>query len=116
MNAFSLEGKVALITGGGRGISATMAQVFADAGASVAVTARSTAEVDAVAAEIRSTGGRAVAITTDLTETSQLPALIDQVVCELGGLDVLVNNAGGGMSPPSSTHGSSTCNMCSTST
>jgi len=77
-----------------------MAQVFADAGASVAVTARSTAEVDAVAAEIRSTGGRAVAITTDLTETSQLPALIDQVVCELGGLDVLVNNAGGGMSPP----------------
>ncbi len=99
MNAFSLEGKVALITGGGRGIGANLARVFADSGAAIAVTARTTAEVEAVAAEIRSAGGRAIAITTDVTETVQLPELIGRTVDELGGLDVLVNNAGGGSSP-----------------
>jgi 7-alpha-hydroxysteroid dehydrogenase len=100
VNAFSLDGKVALVTGGGRGIGATVARVFADAGAAVAVTARTTAEIEAVATEIRSSGGRAVAITADFAATDQLPGVIERSVDELGGLDVLVNNAGGGTSPP----------------
>ena len=99
MNAFSLEGKVALVTGSGRGIGATIARVFSEAGAAVAVTARTTAEVEAVAADIRSAGGRAIAITVDLNDTSQLPGVVERTVAELGGVDVLVNNAGGGVSP-----------------
>ena len=99
MNAFSLEHKVALVTGGGRGIGATIARVFAEAGAAVAVVARTADEVETVADDIRSTGGRATAVTADLSDPSQLPGVIERIVAELGGLDVLVNNAGGGTSP-----------------
>ena len=58
MSAFSLEGRVALITGGGRGIGEGIARGFAAAGAAVAVTARTTSEIDRVAAEIEAAGGR----------------------------------------------------------
>jgi 7-alpha-hydroxysteroid dehydrogenase len=95
----SLEGKVALVTGSGRGIGAGIARKFAEAGAAVAVTARTSSEIDAIAAEIRDAGGRAVAIRADIADPDQLPALIERTVAELGGLDVVVNNAGGGMSP-----------------
>jgi 7-alpha-hydroxysteroid dehydrogenase len=97
--ALSLEGKVALITGSGRGIGAGMARKFAEAGAAVAVTARTSSEIDAIAAEIRASGGRAVAIRADIADPDQLPGLIERTVAELGGLDILINNAGGGMSP-----------------
>jgi len=100
MNAFSLEDKVALVNGGGRGIGATIARAFAEAGAAVAVTARTADEVEAVAAGIRSRGGQSVAVVADLADASRLPGVIDRTVGELGGLDVLVNNAGGGTSPP----------------
>jgi 7-alpha-hydroxysteroid dehydrogenase len=99
MNAFSLEGKVALVTGGGRGIGATIARVFAEAGAAVALTARTATEIETVAADIRSAGGRSVAIPADLADANQLSGVIATTVDELGGLDVLVNNAGGGTSP-----------------
>ena len=98
-NLFSLEGKVALITGSGRGIGAGIARVFAEAGAAIAVTGRTASEVEATAAAIRAKGGRAIAITVDITDKSQLPSVIDRTVSELGGLDILVNNAGGAMSP-----------------
>lgn len=95
----SLEGKVALITGSGRGIGAGMARKFAEAGASVAVTGRTLGEIEAVAAEIRAGGGQAVAIQADISDAAQLPGLIERTVAELGGLDVVINNAGGAMSP-----------------
>ncbi len=100
MNPFTLKGKVALVTGGGRGIGATIARVFAEAGASVAVAARTADQVASVAHEITSAGGRAIALTADLSDADQLPDVIQRTVGELGGLDVLVNNAGGGTSPP----------------
>jgi 7-alpha-hydroxysteroid dehydrogenase len=99
MNVFSLKGKVALITGGGRGIGATIARVFSETGADVAVTARTAAEVEAVASEIRAAGGRAIAIPADLFDVDQLPGIIEKTVGEFGGLDILVNNAGAGGSP-----------------
>ncbi|HEY6533698.1 MAG TPA: SDR family NAD(P)-dependent oxidoreductase, partial [Acidimicrobiales bacterium] len=99
MNPFTLEGKVALVTGGGRGIGATIAKVFAEAGASVAVTARTGAEVDAIAGEIRQAGGRAVGIPADLFDVDQLATIVDRTTSEFGGVDVLVNNAGAGGSP-----------------
>jgi 7-alpha-hydroxysteroid dehydrogenase len=98
-NPHSLDGKVALITGSGRGIGAGMARAFAKAGAAVALTARTATEIEAVAAEIRAGGGRAIAIPADLNDVAQLPGLIERTVAELGGLDVLINNAGGATSP-----------------
>lgn len=100
MNAFSLEGKVALVTGAGRGIGATIARVFAEAGAAVAVTARTEAAVKTVASDIVAAGGRAIAVAADLTDLSQLPGVIERTAGELGGLDIIVNNAGSGGSPP----------------
>jgi 7-alpha-hydroxysteroid dehydrogenase len=99
-NVFSLEGKVALITGGGRGIGASIAKVFSAAGAHIAVTARTGAEVEAVAAEIREAGGRAIGIQADIMDAAQLPGIIDKTIAEFGGIDILVNNAGAGGSPP----------------
>jgi 7-alpha-hydroxysteroid dehydrogenase len=99
MNMFSLEGKVAIITGGGRGIGEAIARVFAEAGAAVALTARTASQVETVAAEIRAAGGRALPIEADLYDDAQLPAVIDKTIAEFGGIDVLVNNAGAGGSP-----------------
>jgi 7-alpha-hydroxysteroid dehydrogenase len=95
---FSLDGKVALVTGSGRGIGAGIARMFAQAGAAVAITGRTSAEVEATAAAIRDSGGRAAAFPVDIADQMKLPDLIGQVVAEFGGLDILVNNAGGGMS------------------
>lgn len=96
MEAFSLQGRVALVTGGGRGIGAEIARTFAKAGAAVAVTARTAGDVEAVAKEIHADGGSALAYPTDIADHDNLPELIERTVDELGGLDIVVNNAGGG--------------------
>jgi 7-alpha-hydroxysteroid dehydrogenase len=95
-NPFSLEGKVALVTGGGRGIGAGISKALAAAGASVALVSRTKDQLDATASEINDAGGRAVPVPVDITNVENLPGVIDQVVRELGGLDILVNCAGGG--------------------
>lgn len=91
-----LAGKRALVTGAGRGIGRAIAVAYANAGADVAVLARSTDEVDDAAEEIRQVGRRSIAITCDITEFQQVDKAIDQVGQQLGGLEILVNNAGGG--------------------
>lgn len=90
-----LDGKRALITGGGRGIGRAIALAMADAGADVAVAARSRDELERVAGEIRERGRRGVAISMDVMSREQIAAGVDQAATKLGGLDVLVNNAGG---------------------
>jgi len=92
---FSLEGKVALVTGSSRGIGAGIARMFAKSGAAVAITGRTASEVEASAAAIREAGGRAAPFPVDIADASNLPALIEGIVSEFGGLDILVNNAGG---------------------
>jgi 7-alpha-hydroxysteroid dehydrogenase len=100
LDRFSLSGKVALVTGSGRGIGAGIARGFAEAGASVAVVARTQADVDAVAAEIEAAGGKALALSADVKDLASLPGVLERTVEHFGGLDILVNNAGGEISPP----------------
>ncbi len=94
MNAkFDLSGKVAIVTGGGRGIGRAIALGLANSGASVAVASRTQKEVDAVAEEIKRLGGKAHAVVTDLTVNEQLENLVHAAVKEFGRIDILVNNA-----------------------
>jgi NAD(P)-dependent dehydrogenase (short-subunit alcohol dehydrogenase family) len=89
-----LDGQVALVTGGGRGLGALFADALARAGAAVAVVSRTTTEVTAVAERIRAGGGQALAITGDVTDQQAVERLVVEVEQRLGGVDVLVNNAG----------------------
>jgi 3-oxoacyl-[acyl-carrier protein] reductase len=90
-----LNGRVALVTGGSRGIGAAIAAALAEAGAAVAVNYRERAtEADAVVAGIRGTGGRAIAVAADVSRASAVAGMIDRVAFALGPIDILVNNAG----------------------
>ena len=90
-----LSGKVALVTGGGRGIGRATALALAGAGADVAVAARSQDELTAVAEEVRRLGRRSVAITCDVTSYDACQAMVERTLGELGRLDILISNAGG---------------------
>jgi NAD(P)-dependent dehydrogenase (short-subunit alcohol dehydrogenase family) len=89
-----LDGKVALITGGSKGIGRAIALSFARQGADVSVAARGIEELQGAAKEVEAEGRRALAVPTDVTEPDQVEALVRQTVDELGGIDILVNNAG----------------------
>ena len=92
---YDMTGKTAVVTGAGRGIGEGIATVLADAGAAVVCAARRTDEVERVAAEIRAAGGRAIAVTTDVTDNAAVEALAQAAMDEFGSLDTWVNNAGG---------------------
>ncbi len=92
---YDMTGTTAVVTGAGRGIGEGIATVLADAGAAVVCAARRTDEIERVAAEIRAAGGRAIAITTDVTDKDAVAALARAAVDEFGSLDTWVNNAGG---------------------
>ena len=91
---FSLAGRTALVTGGGRGLGRAIALVFAEAGAEVVVTARSAHQVEAVAAEIEAGGGTALALVCDVADSAQVDSTVLEATERLGKIDVLVNNAG----------------------
>ncbi len=90
----------ALITGGGRGIGAAVAHALAAEGAAVVVAARSRGEIEATADGLRQAGHRAWAVACDVTDPADVERLRDEAVEVLGGVDVLVNNAGIGFSAP----------------
>ena len=94
LDAFDLTGKTAVVTGGNTGLGEAFARALVEAGASVALAARTRERSERVAEEISDSGGKAVAVNLDVTDTSQVNRMIEEVTERLGPVDILVNNAG----------------------
>lgn len=94
-DCFELQGKVALVTGASSGIGRATAQALAENGARVAINfLRNNEGAEAARLQITNEGGNAIAVRADVTRASDVRALVDQTVAELGPIDILVNNAG----------------------
>ena len=100
MDAKTLDGKVALVTGSGRGMGRSIAKALAGSGAQVALSARTESELSAVQTEIESTGGQATCIPGDIGWETYSVDLVARTVARFGRLDILVNNAGIGAGGP----------------
>src|SRR4030042_3754342 len=96
LDKFRLEGKVALVTGGGKNLGKGIGLALAEAGADVAVASRTPSEIQKVAEEIREKGRKALPIPLDVTDSAQVEGAVRQVVSEFGRIDILVNKAAGG--------------------
>jgi 3-oxoacyl-[acyl-carrier protein] reductase len=94
LEKFSLAGKVALVTGGSRGLGRAMAQALGEAGAAVALVARGLDAASQAADDLAGQGIRAIAVQADITDTAQVDRMVETVTNDLGRIDVLVNNAG----------------------
>ena len=90
-----LAGRAAIVTGASRGIGRAIAELFAAEGAGVVLTARTAADLDVVVAAIKSAGGSAIAVPSDITAEDTAGALVDAAIGAYSGLDIIVNNAGG---------------------
>lgn len=99
--SFRLDGKVAVVTGGSKGLGRAMALGFAESGADVVISSRKLEPCEAVAAEVRALGRRALAVACHVGDWDDCAALVDRTVAEFGRIDVLVNNAGIAPVPPS---------------
>ena len=93
---YDLSGRVALVTGASKGLGRTIAESLAGAGATVALVSRTRDDLEAVAAALTATGGRAVAVTADVTDETSIADMVAQVLEHCGQIDILVNNAGVG--------------------
>lgn len=97
---FRLDDRVAVVTGGGRGLGAAIAIAFAEAGADVLLASRTQSDLDAVAETITGLGRRAHVVTADLSDVGACAALADAAVEQFGRLDIIINNVGGAMPKP----------------
>ena len=104
MKMFDLTGKVALITGGSRGLGLQLAEAMVEAGAKVALTARKEAELAEAKAHLEAMGGTVATIACDLTRFETIPAVVSRVIEALGPIDILVNNAGTSWGAPMAEH------------
>lgn len=100
---FSLAGKVAVVTGAGRGLGKAIALGLASSGAAVVVSSRTESEVETVAEECRIAGGRAIAVRADITERDDCDRLVDAAISTFGGIDITVCNAAAGVHGPAAT-------------
>ena len=91
---FELKGKVALITGGSRGLGLQIAQGLGEMGARIAISARKAAELEEAKQQLAKQGIDALTVVNDLTKPDQVPALVEAVAAHYGGINILVNNAG----------------------
>ena len=94
MDLFRMDGMVAVVTGAGRGIGRGISLAFADAGATVVLTARREHELDEVAERIAQRGGKSLKIVADITAPETIPNIVDRAMNELGSVDTWVSNAG----------------------
>src|SRR5438045_9379634 len=94
LETLRLDGRVAIITGGGTGLGRAMALAFAQAGADVVVGARRQGPIDETADMVKAVGRRSLAVSTDVTDSAQADRLIATTLDQLGQVDILVNNAG----------------------
>ena len=94
LNKFRLDGKIAIVTGSGRGLGKAMAVSLAEAGADVVVTARSIDQVRETSQEIENLGRKCLAVKTDVTNRDDVDALIRKTLDQFGGIDILINNVG----------------------
>jgi len=99
-----LHGKVALVTGGSRGLGLQMAEVLGELGAKVAITARKKGELDEAAAHLKAQGIEALPIVCDMGDLAAIPPMVDRVITALGPIDILVNNAGTSWGAPTIEH------------
>ena len=98
---FDLSGRVALVTGGSKGLGKAMARGFAEAGADIAISSRTEAELDKALSEIGAdTAGRGMRVVADMTSRDDVQRLASSVLEEMGRVDILVNNAGGNVPQP----------------
>lgn len=94
LREFSLEGKVAIVTGAGRGIGRAIALTFAEAGADIVAAARTEEQIQSTSEEALKLGRKSLAIPTDVTRADQVEAMVEKTISEFGRIDILVNNAG----------------------
>jgi NAD(P)-dependent dehydrogenase (short-subunit alcohol dehydrogenase family) len=95
LDLMRMDDRVGIVTGAGRGVGEGIALAMADAGATVVAAARTQSEIDRTVTTIEKRGGKALAVTADVTKTDELAALVEATVDAFGGLDFVVNNAGG---------------------
>jgi gluconate 5-dehydrogenase len=97
---FDLTGRVALVSGGSRGLGLQMAEALGELGARIAITARKQVELDAAAASLGAAGHEVLTVRGDLSDFASVPGLVDAVLARFGQVDILVNNAGASWGAP----------------